>query len=52
MDTVTKPPPIASRHGSTHWHQAAYWLVTAAVVTELGLGGAWDIARLPSVAAP
>lgn len=28
---------------------AAYWLATAAVVGELGLGGAWDIARIPSV---
>ncbi len=26
-----------------------YWLATAAVAAELGLGGVWDIARLPFV---
>src|SRR5450759_2388227 len=26
-----------------------YWLATAAVVAELGVGGIWDIARLPFV---
>jgi uncharacterized membrane protein YphA (DoxX/SURF4 family) len=33
-----------------NWRPAAYWLATAAVAGELGLGGSWDIARLPSVA--
>ena len=28
---------------------AGYWLATAAVAGELGLGGIWDIARLPFV---
>ena len=31
------------------WRSAGYWLATAAVAGELGLGGAWDIARIPSV---
>jgi DoxX-like family len=50
MRTVTEPPPITSRHPSfARWRPAAYWLATAAVVAELELGGAWDIARLPMV---
>ncbi len=49
MDTLTEPPAIASRPGSTRWRSAGYWLATVAVVAELGLGGIWDIARLPSV---
>jgi DoxX-like family len=50
MHTVTESPPITSRHPSfARWRQAAYWLATAAVVAELELGGAWDIARLPMV---
>jgi hypothetical protein len=31
------------------YRSAAYWLVTTAVVAELAVGGAWDIARLPFV---
>jgi hypothetical protein len=49
MDTLTQPPTIASRSGSTRWRLAGYWLATILVVAELGLGGIWDIARLPSV---
>jgi hypothetical protein len=49
MDTLTEPPAIASRSGSTRWRLAGYWLATILVVAELGLGGAWDIARVPSV---
>src|SRR6266536_608567 len=49
MATLTEPPAIASRPGSTRWRSAGYWLATVAVVAELGLGGSWDIARLPSV---
>jgi hypothetical protein len=49
MDTLTEPPAIASRSGSTRWRSAGYWLATVLVVAELGLGGIWDIARLPSV---
>lgn len=49
MDTLTEPPTVASRSGSTRWRSAGYWLATVLVVGELGLGGAWDIARLPSV---
>lgn len=49
MDTMTEPPVIASRFGSVRSRSVAYWLVTAPVVAELGLGGCWDIARLPFV---
>lgn len=50
MHTLTEPPPTTSRHPSlARWRPAAYWLATAAVVAELELGGAWDIARLPTV---
>jgi hypothetical protein len=49
MDTLTEPSAIASRSGSTRWRSAGYWLATVLVVAELGLGGSWDIARLPSV---
>lgn len=49
MDTLTEPPAIASRNRFLHFRSAGYWLATAAVVGELGLGGIWDIARLPFV---
>ena len=50
MHTLTEPPPATSRRPSfARWQPAAYWLATAAVVAELELGGAWDIARLPMV---
>src|SRR3984885_10911069 len=49
MDTLTEPPRIASRYRSRHFRSAGYWLATAAVGGELGLGGIWDIARLPFV---
>jgi hypothetical protein len=49
MDTSTEPPAIASRHGSMRWRSAGYWLATVLVVAELGLGGIWDIARIPFV---
>jgi DoxX-like family len=46
---LTQPPAIASRSGSTRWRSAGYWLATVPVVAELGLGGSWDLTRLPSV---
>jgi DoxX-like protein len=50
MDTLTGPPPAtAGPHRSTRLRSAAYWLTTAAVVAELGVGGIWDITRLPMV---
>ncbi len=52
MATSTEPPAIARRSGSTRWRSAGYWLATVLVVAELGLGGSWDIARLPSVRGP
>jgi DoxX-like protein len=48
MNTPAKSPDIASRYRFHRWRPAAYWLVTAAVVAELGVGGIWDITRLPS----
>src|ERR1039457_5530809 len=49
MGTSTEQPAIASRHGSMRGRSAGYWLATVPVVAELGLGGIWDIARLPFV---
>jgi len=49
MDTLTEPPAISSRYRSLRFRSAGYWLATAAVAGELGLGGIWDIARLPFV---
>jgi DoxX-like family len=49
MDTLTEPPIAASRSGSPRWRSAGYWLATVLVAGELGLGGIWDIQRLPFV---
>ncbi len=49
MDTLTEPPAIASGYRSLRLRPAGYWVATAAVAGELGLGGIWDIARLPFV---
>jgi hypothetical protein len=49
MDSLTEPLASASRDGSTRWRSAGYWLATVLVVAELGLGGIWDIQRLPMV---
>jgi hypothetical protein len=49
MDISTEPRAITSRYGSPRWRLAGYWLATAAVAAEMGLGGIWDIARLPFV---
>ena len=49
MDTSTEPPAIASRSGSMRWRSIVYWSATAVVVAELGLGGVWDIVRIPFV---
>jgi DoxX-like family len=32
--------------------KAAYWVSTVLVTTELGLGGMWDVLRLPQVRGP
>jgi DoxX-like family len=49
MDKSTYPSVIAGRYGSMRWRSVGYWLATVLVVAELGLGGIWDIARIPSV---
>jgi hypothetical protein len=49
MDTSIEPRTTARRHGSVRSRSAAYWLATALVAAELGVGGSWDIARLPIV---
>jgi hypothetical protein len=49
MNTPSESPGIASRYRLLRWRPAAYWLATAAVTAELGIGGIWDIMRLPSV---
>jgi hypothetical protein len=50
MYTRTEPSAVASPHRSPRWRPVGYWLATAAVAGELGLGGIWDITRLPFVA--
>jgi hypothetical protein len=45
----TEPSALANRHGSMRWRAIGYWLATVLVVGELGLGGVWDIARIPYV---
>jgi len=47
--STTAPPASAGRRRELPWRLATYWLVTAAVTAELGVGGIWDIARLPFV---
>jgi hypothetical protein len=49
MHISTEPRAITHRDSSRRWRPAGYWLATAVVAGELGLGGIWDIARLPSV---
>jgi hypothetical protein len=49
MDTSIEPRTIARRHRSVRYRSAAYWLATGLVAAELGVGGSWDIARLPIV---
>ena len=50
MYARTEPSAVTSPRRSPRWRPVAYWLATAAVAGELGLGGIWDIARLPFVA--
>lgn len=47
--SLAETPAIASRHRSARCRLAGYWLATVLVVAELGLGGIWDIARIPFV---
>jgi DoxX-like family len=49
MGISTGPPASARRWRLPRWRSAGYWLATGAVAAELAVGGAWDIARLPSV---
>ena len=50
MYTRTELSAITGHHGFSRWRPVGYWLATAAVASELALGGIWDIARLPFVA--
>jgi hypothetical protein len=49
MDTSTQQTDLASGYGSARYRMAGYWLATIPVVAELGLGGIWDITRIPYV---
>jgi hypothetical protein len=49
VDTSTGPPTIASRDRSRRYRSVGYWVATVLVAIELGLGGIWDIARIPYV---
>jgi hypothetical protein len=48
MSSVTTDS-VPTRRGITSWRSAGYWLATVLVAGELGLGGLWDIARIPTV---
>lgn len=50
MNTRTDQPAVSRSRTFRNWRRAGYFLATAAVAGELGLGGSWDIARLPAVA--
>src|ERR1039457_5461107 len=49
MNISAGSPVIASHYGAVRRRSAWSWLATVPVVAELGLGGIWDIARLPFV---
>jgi DoxX-like family len=58
MDTSIEPTALAPRGPARYrlaaarlaaYRPAAYWLATGLVAAELGVGGYWDIARLPIV---
>jgi hypothetical protein len=49
MYAQTEPSAVTSGYGSPRWRPVGYWLATVVVAGELGLGGIWDIARLPFV---
>jgi len=49
MDTSTQRTNLARGYGTGRYRMAGYWLVTIPVVGELGLGGIWDITRIPYV---
>ena len=49
MDISTELSTTASRDRPMCWRSAGYWLATVLVAAELGLGGIWDIARIPYV---
>lgn len=49
MLDVAHTPGRTGRRESGRWRPVCYWITTIAVAAELGLGGAWDIARLPSI---
>ena len=46
---MTESPAAVRRYGYRRARSAGYWLATAVVAGELGLGGSWDIARIPFV---
>jgi hypothetical protein len=49
MNVITESPAVVRRDGQLRLRPAGYWLATAVVAGELGLGGVWDIARIPFV---
>ncbi len=49
MDISTKPSAIANPRNPLRLRTTGYWLATILVAAELGVGGVWDIVRLPYV---
>lgn len=49
MDIATDPPAAVIRRRHPRLRPAGYWLATTVVAAELGVGGIWDMARIPYV---
>lgn len=49
MGILTELPAITKRDGARRVRAVSYWLATTAVAAELGVGGIWDITRIPDV---
>lgn len=48
MEVSTQPRTIDGRDGFMRWRSTGYWVATVLLVAELGGGGIWDIARIPT----
>ena len=48
MDTLKRLSTVKRGDGLL-WRSVGYWICTLCVVSELVLGGVWDIARIPTV---
>lgn len=49
MGMSTASPTVTQGNRSIRWRQVGYWTATVAAAAELGVGGIWDVARIPFV---